>query len=602
MGIVDDDIVRVRESSDIVAIISEHVQLKRVGRRFSGLCPFHTEKSGSFSVNPEEHVYYCFGCGAKGDVITFVREIEHLDFVGAIELLAGKAGIVLRYTDKDEGEGRKKRTRLIEAMGRAVDWYHERLLSSPDAAQARGYLRSRGLSGDEVRAYKLGWAPEGWDELVKALKLPDEVAIDAGLGRRNSIGRVNDFFRGRVLFPIFDAKGDPVGFGGRILPGAEGSKYWNSTDNPIYSKSKVLYGLNWAKSAIVNANQVIVCEGYTDVIGFAAAGLPLAVATCGTSLTEDHFKALQSYAKRIVLAFDADAAGQNAAARFYEWERKYDLDVSVAALPPGVDPGDLSRSDPAALVAAVDGATPFLGFRLNRVLDAASLVSPEGRARAAEAAMAVIAEHPSDLVRDQYLMEVASRCRIEPDQLRSGTYTRAPSSDVGRSGGADRGRAMPIDNEQRRIRPKARPDSPEVEALRLLIADAELITEFLVPGLFGDDVNRAAYVAIASTPTLHDAIESADPAVADLLQRLAVEDSGAEPDDVVARLVEEAARRELSIIQFEVVAADEDTVFARSSDMAWLKMRMEELRESPTRVAARDQLLAWLAQRPQENT
>ena len=135
MGIVDDDIVRVRESSDIVAIISEHVQLKRVGRRFSGLCPFHSEKSGSFSVNPEEHVYYCFGCGAKGDVITFVREIEHLDFVGAIEFLAGKAGIVLRYTDKDEGEGRKKRTRLIDAMGRAVEWYHERLLSAPDAAR-----------------------------------------------------------------------------------------------------------------------------------------------------------------------------------------------------------------------------------------------------------------------------------------------------------------------------------------------------------------------------------------------------------------------------------------------------------------------------------
>ncbi len=136
---------------------------------------------------------------------------------------------------------------------------------------------------------------------------------------------------------------------GASCPGREGSKYWNSTDNPIYSKSKVLYGLNWAKSAIVSANQVIVCEGYTDVIGFAAAGLPIAVATCGTSLTEDHFKALQSYAKRIVLAFDADAAGQNAAARFYEWERKYDLDVAVAALPAGVDPGDLSRSDPAAL-------------------------------------------------------------------------------------------------------------------------------------------------------------------------------------------------------------------------------------------------------------
>jgi DNA primase len=601
MGIVDDDIVRVRESSDIVAIISEHVQLKRVGTRFTGLCPFHSEKSGSFSVNAEQGLYYCFGCGAKGDVITFVREIEHLDFVGAVEYLAGKTGVVLRYTDKDEGEGRKKRTRLVDAVGRAVEWYHERLLSAPDAAQARGYLRSRGLTGDEVRAYKLGWAPAGWDELVRALKLPDDLAIDAGLGRRSSIGRVNDFFRARVLFPIFDAKGDPVGFGGRILPGAEGSKYWNSTDNPIYSKSKVLYGLNWAKSAIVNANQVIVCEGYTDVIGFAAAGLPLAVATCGTSLTEDHFKALQSYAKRIVLAFDADAAGQNAAARFYEWERKYDLDVSVAALPPGVDPGDLSRSDPAALVAAVEHATPFLGFRLNRVLDAASLVSPEGRARAAEAAMAVIAEHPSDLVRDQYLMEVASRCRIESDQLRAGTFAR-PSGDRDRGGAPSRGRAVPVDGQAQRPRPRARPDSPEVEALRLLASEPDLIAEFLAPTLFGDAVNRSAYEAIVSTPSLRDAVEAADPAASDLLQRLAVEETEAEPDDVVARLVEEAARRELSIIQFAVVAADEETVFAHSSDMAWLKMRMEELREPATRIGAVEQLLAWLAQRPQEIT
>jgi DNA primase len=602
MGIVDDDIVRVRESSDIVAIISEHVQLKRVGARFTGLCPFHSEKSGSFSVNAEQGLYYCFGCGAKGDVITFVREIEHLDFVGAVEYLAGRTGVALRYTDRDEGEGRKKRARLVEAVGRAVDWYHERLLSAPDAARARGYLRSRGLTGDEVRAYRLGWAPEGWDELVRALKLPDDVAIDAGLGRRSSIGRVNDFFRGRVLFPIFDAKGDPVGFGGRILPGAEGSKYWNSTDNPIYSKSKVLYGLNWAKGAIVNANQVIVCEGYTDVIGFAAAGLPLAVATCGTALTEDHFKALQSYAKRIVLAFDADAAGQSAAARFYEWERRYDLDVSVAALPPGVDPGDLSRSDPAALVAAVEEATPFLGFRLNRVLESASLASPEGRARAAEAAMAVISEHPSELVRDQYLMEVASRCRIDADQLRSGTYRRPSGDGRGGRGGASRGRSVAVDGPADRPRPKARPDSPEVEALRLLITDPESVSAFLAPALFADPVNRSAYEALASSPSLREALEAVDAAPADLLQRLAVEESEAESDDVMARLVEEAARRELATIQFEVVAADEDTVFARSADMAWLKMRMEELREPDTRLDAVEQLLAWLAQRPQENS
>jgi DNA primase len=572
MGIVDDDIVRVRESSDIVAIVSEHVQLKRVGRRFSGLCPFHTEKSGSFSVNQEQGLYYCFGCGAKGDVITFVREIEHVDFVGAVEFLAGKAGITLSYTDKDEGEGRKRRTRLLEATARAVEWYHERLLSAPDAAQARAYLRSRGLSSDEVRAYKIGWAPEGWDEMVRALKLPDDVAIDAGLGRKNSVGRINDFFRARVLFPIFDVKGDAVGFGGRILPGAEGSKYWNSTESAIYAKSKLLYGLNWSKGAIVAADEAIVCEGYTDVIGFAAAGMPRAVATCGTSLTEDHFKTLKSFARRVVLAFDADAAGQNAAARFYEWEKAYDIDVAVA------------------------GATPFLGFRVNRVLESASLVSPEGRARAAEEAMAVIAEHPSELVRDQYLMEVASRTRIDPAQLRAGNFARP-------AGGAPRrGRVVRGESGSQRSRPRVQRDSPETEALRLMLAAPDEIAGLLVEALFADELNLAAYRALSSTPTLRDAVESADPPVADLLQRLAVEETEAEVADVIGRLVEEAAGRELVIIQSEVAVADDSTVFARSGEMAWVKLRMEELREPATSLGAGEQLLAWLAQRPQEIT
>ena len=596
MGIVDDDIVRVRESSDIVAIISEHVQLKRVGRRFSGLCPFHSEKSGSFSVNQEQGLYYCFGCGAKGDVITFVREIEHVDFVGAVEYLAGKAGITLSYTDKDEGEGRKRRARLLEATARAVEWYHERLLSAPDAAQARAYLRSRGLSSDEVRAYKIGWAPEGWDEMVRALKLPDDVAVDSGLGRKNSVGRINDFFRARVLFPIYDVKGDPVGFGGRILPGAEGSKYWNSTESAIYAKSKLLYGLNWSMGAIVAADEAIVCEGYTDVIGCAAAGMPRAVATCGTALTEDHFKTLKSFARRVVLAFDADAAGQNAAARFYEWEKAYDIDVAVAALPSGVDPADLARTDPEALAAAVAEATPFLGFRVNRVLESASLVSPEGRARAAEEAMGVIAEHPSELVRDQYLMEVASRTRIDPAQLRAGNFARPAR------GAPPRGRVIRNDSGSHRSRPRVQRDSPETEALRLMLADPGEITGLLVEALFADDLNLAAYRALSSTPMLRDAVESADPPVADLLQRLAVEDTEAEVGDVIGRLVEEAASRELVIIQSEVAVADDADVFARSGEMAWVKLRMEELREPATSLGAGVQLLAWLAQRPQEFT
>lgn len=589
MGIADDDIVQVRQASDIVAIISEHVQLKRVGRRWQGLCPFHAEKSPSFSVNQDEGLYYCFGCGAKGDVITFVREIEHLDFVGAIEKLAGRAGVTLHYTDKGESEGRKRRKRLLDAVEQAVEWYHQRLLSAPDAAKARGYLRSRGLDGDDVRHYRLGWAPEGWDELAKALKLPDQVFVDAGLGFLNRRDRQTDAFRGRLLFPIFDPQGAALGFGGRIMPGGDGPKYKNSAESAIYAKSKVLYGLHWVKTDIVTADEAIVCEGYTDVIGFAKAGVPRAVATCGTALTEEHVRLLRGFARRVVLAFDADAAGQHAAERFYQWEKAHDVDVAVAALPSGVDPADLARTDPDALRRAVEGAVPFLKFRVDRVLDRADLRTPEGRARAAEAALAVIAEHPSDLVRDQYLMEVASRCRIEPDRLRAGLQ---PASAPGRRVAVDRPSPM---RELRR-------ETPEMELLRLFVTHGDEMegwADWVSESLFRDELALAAYRALASTDSLRDAIDRADPAAADLLQRLAVDDTEAEPHDVVFRLIQEAGRRAMQ--ELNERARREPDAMDVLAESTWLGQRIDEMNDPDSTVEAAEQLLAWLADRPEEN-
>ncbi|HEX6236608.1 MAG TPA: DNA primase [Acidimicrobiales bacterium] len=459
MGIVDEDVAAVRAASDIVAIVGQHVQLRRVGRRWQGLCPFHNEKTPSFSVNAEENVYYCFGCQASGDVITFVREVEQLDFVGAVEYLAGKAGMSLRYTDRAEGESRKRRARLVETMAAAVDWYHRRLLSAPDAGPARRYLRARGIDGDVVRDFQLGWAPEAWDELCRALGLDARTAEATGLGRL-SRGRLRDHFRARILFPINDEAGNPISFGGRILPGGEGpgnqGKYKNTAETALYSKSRVLYGLDRARKAIVSQGTAVICEGYTDVIGFHRSGVPLAVATCGTALTDDHVRLLSRFAaRRLVLAFDADAAGQSAAERFYQWEREHDIEVAVADLPPGEDPADTAARDPARLVAAVEGATPFLRFRLERAFGAADLSGPEGRARAAEAALAIVAEHPSELVRDQYLMEVASRCRFDADRLRPQldrlrSRSRRAARDRGQGGrgrvssgprtGSDRGR------------------------------------------------------------------------------------------------------------------------------------------------------------------
>ncbi|HLH29108.1 MAG TPA: DNA primase, partial [Acidimicrobiales bacterium] len=340
VGIVDEDIARVREASDAAAIIGEQVALRRVGTRWMGLCPFHTEKSPSFSVNVGEGLYYCYGCGAKGDLITFVRETQHLDFVGAVEYLAQRAGIALRYDTPGASREHSRRAELTEAMEAAVEWYHQRLRTAPDAGGARRYLRERGYDAEVVRAFKLGWAPEGWDELCKALTFPADVIRDAGLGTTSRMGKLIDAFRGRVMFPIFDAGGRPVAFGGRVLPGGEGPKYKNSQDGPLYSKRKILYGLNWAKGDIVRAGEVIVCEGYTDVIGFFQSGLRRAVATCGTALTEDHFRVLARFAKRVVLCFDADAAGQEATLRGMELAVRGGFSVRVVPLPPGTDPAD----------------------------------------------------------------------------------------------------------------------------------------------------------------------------------------------------------------------------------------------------------------------
>ena len=373
MGIPDEDVARVRASTDIVALIGEHVALKRVGRRWSGLCPFHAEKTASFSVNAEEGFYYCFGCQAKGDAISFVRAIDHLDFVDAVRRLADKSGITI-HEDANAGRASQRRKLFMDAMESAAQWYHERLLTGADAGQARDYLRSRGYDGSVVRRFGLGWAPDDWDALCRALKLSEEVAVGAGLGFVNRRGRLQDAFRGRVLFPICDSSGRPVALGGRVLPGSsDPAKYKNSQESVIYSKRKVLYGLNWAKADIIKSDEVVVCEGYTDVIGFFEAGVERAVATCGTAMADEHFGVLRNFAKRVVLAYDADGAGQAAAGRFYEWERRHEIDVAVADLPAGADPGELSRSDPDALRAAIEGAKPFLQFRVERVLSAADL-------------------------------------------------------------------------------------------------------------------------------------------------------------------------------------------------------------------------------------
>src|SRR5256886_2854360 len=425
MGILDDDVARVREATDLVALAGEHIALKRVGRRFMGLCPFHTEKTPSFSVNPELGVYYCFGCQKSGDSITFIREIEHLDFVEAVERLAGRAGITLRYDNVAVGKDRKRKERLSEVVGAAIAYYHRLLVEAPEGGPGRKHLRARNFDGDAARRFHLGWAPDGYDALSVHLQREGFERKDieeAGLAFVNRVNKLQDQFRSRLMFPIYASRGEPAGFGGRAL-GDQMPKYKNSPDTPVYQKSRLLYGLNWAKGEIVARGEVVICEGYTDVMAFALAGVPNAVATCGTALADDHFLTLKNLARKVTLSYDADGAGQAAAERCYQWEQRYEVQFQVADLEAGRDPADVWRDDHEALATAVKGATPFLEFRLDRLLGASALSSFEGRARAGERAVAMIAEHPNELVRDQYVMRLADRLDIAPDRLRNTVTT-----------------------------------------------------------------------------------------------------------------------------------------------------------------------------------
>ena len=581
MGIVDEDIERLRSTVSIVDTIQQYVALKRVGRNWVGLCPFHAEKSGSFNVREETGRYKCFGCDKGGDVFTFVQEIEHLDFPGAVEHIAAKAGIQLNYTTTGQSKERARRKQLVEAMNEAVEWYHQRLLTNPDAREARDYLRRRGLAGDVARQFKLGWAPDDWDALSRGLGASPDVMQSVGLAFRNKRNRMQDSFRARVMFPIFSESGEALAFGGRILPGSDDpAQYKNSSETPIYTKSKLLYGLNWAKADIAKHDQVVVCEGYTDVIGFHRAGVARAVATCGTALTEEHVRLLKRYASKVVLAFDADAAGQGAAARFYEWEEAHKVQVQVARLPQGRDPGDLAQTEPELLVQSVADPVPFLKFRVDRTLVGQSKQSPEQRVRLAESAMAVVNEHPNVELRKLYAGEVAASLGI-------------PIADLVQI--AERGSRRPAIQVAAK-RSRGPMENAEFAAIVLLVQDWDEIAPWLIEQLFDDDATRMAFIAMAEAGgDLERALEGAAPDGREVLERAAVADLNLQPEVEARMLISAAARRELNAhARLADVAAMEEDRAAR--------LDIDALNDTDRSraMAAAESLLGWLDRRSTE--
>ena len=495
-----DDIDLVRHKTDLVELAAEVTKVRRSGRSTMAVCPFHSEKTPSLSIDGSRGLYHCFGCGKSGDVYRWVQETQGLDFSGAVEFLARRAGVTLTV-DPEAAKRRSQRESLVEATSAAVVFYTERLKSAPDAGNARSYLRFRGYGGDVVDTFSLGYSPDEWQALVEHLRglgVRDDAMVTAGLARRGNKG-LYDRFRGRLMFPIFDIRGDAVGFGARILEG-EGAKYLNSSESPIYHKSRLLYGLNWAKSDIVRADTSVVVEGYTDVIAMHDAGMPIAVATCGTALGRDHLDLLRRFSERVVFAFDSDEAGAGAALRGFEQSVPGDLDLRVAVLPQGKDPADMvADGEIEAMKEAVENSVTVLAFKIDAELGKYDLSRPEMGARAVQDAAKVIAAHPDQVTQREYAVSVARKTGVEVSYVEKAVRSARSSNQPARR--SESVESEPPDTQyDEHEEPIYR--SPmyrtELELIRVLLAnEVSLGGVEIDEGLFASDETRAMYARVS---------------------------------------------------------------------------------------------------------
>ena len=414
---------RIRDATDIVDLVSEHVQLTRRGRNFLGLCPFHEEKTPSFNVNPDRQFYHCFGCGAGGDVFKFIQEIDRVTFIEAVKFLAERAGIALPERSGPSREETEAADELYRANDLAQKYFHHLLLNDDAGATARTYLQTRGLTGETIARFGLGYAPPEWDALLKVAGrrgLSPQILERAGLALPRSTGSGHyDRFRDRITFPIANISNRTIAFGARALQPDQEPKYLNSPETSIYHKGRVLYGLSDTRDAIRRRDAVLVVEGYMDLLSLVQAGIEHVTATSGTALTEDQCRTLARYARQVVLLFDGDAAGSTAAMRGLEVILGTELDVRVVSLPTGHDPDSfVQEHGPEALLKRAENAQSVLDFYFEQLAQQHDLSSVEGKARAVERLKPLLAKPRDAVRRDLLLREVAERLSVDEQSLR----------------------------------------------------------------------------------------------------------------------------------------------------------------------------------------
>lgn len=602
-----EDIALVRERARIDEVIGDQVTLKPAGGgSLKGLCPFHDERSPSFHVTPAKGFYHCFGCQAGGDVIDFVMKTDMVTFSEAVEKLAARTGVTLRYAEGGSGRTSNagQRTRLVEANAKAATFFVGHL-QSPQAAPAREFLTERNLA-DHAGDFGVGFAPPGWDNLVKHLRgagFTEQEMITSGLAIKGNRGPY-DRFRGRLVWPIKDLSGEIVGFGARrIMPDDEGPKYLNTPETPIYHKSHVLYGVDRARKQIARTQQVVVVEGYTDVMACHLAGVDTAVATCGTAFGEEHVKVLRrllldqdEHRGEVIFTFDSDEAGRKAALRAFEVDQKFVGRTFVAVTNNGMDPCDLrlSRGDEAVrdLVAA---RVPLVEFVLRSRIDGFDLETPEGRTNALRSAAPVVAGISDRILRTEYVRLLAGWLGVEQamvtETVRAATSrSEAPIRQT--PGADDRNPALQVEREALKLTLQ----SPELVHSWWASIEPEAVTGPAYRSVF-DAVQAAGGPPAAAEPGWIAAVleHSPDDEVRARVRALAVEparalfgDNDSPVDDrfvvnVLSRLLELDASRRLSEVKARLQrinpVENEDEYRRLFADVLALEQYRRELRD-----------------------
>jgi DNA primase len=507
----DEDVVLVKERVDLAEIIGDHVTLRNAGGgNMKGLCPFHDEKSPSFSVRPSVGSWHCFGCGEGGDVISFVMRVDHLSFSEAVERLAGRAGVQLRYEEGGVTPNRQagQRSRLIEAHNAAAQFYAEQL-STPAASAGRQFLSERGFDQAAAEHFGVGFAPREWDSLVQHLRgrgfSPEEL-VTAGLARQGSRGPI-DRFMARLLWPIRDITGEVIGFGARRLFEDDRieAKYVNTPETPIYKKSSVLYGVDLAKKEIARQHRAVIVEGYTDVMACHLSGVTTAVATCGTAFGSEHVSVVRrllmdsdTFTGEVIFTFDGDAAGMKAAERAFGDDQKFMSQTFVAIEPTGMDPCDLRmKSGDTAVLDLVARRIPLVEFVLRSTVGRYDLDTAEGRSAALDRGVPLVAQIKDLGLRDEYARRLAGLVGTD-DPMRVVTRVRG----LVRSGDKREAAATPAPSTERE--PTKIDESVvavEREVLKLALqmpAVAGPEFDALEPAAFLVDAHRQVRVAIGA--------------------------------------------------------------------------------------------------------